>query len=60
MIITKIYEQGQLKDTNPWWRFKGAVADFNTIQRVSNKCCFCIVLIVVLTYSLSFRIFRPE
>ena len=35
MIIPKIYEQVDLKDTDPWYRFKGAIDEFNTIRKVS-------------------------
>ena len=34
MIIAKIYEQHDLEDTDPWWRFKGAIDEFNAIRKV--------------------------
>ena len=34
MIIPKIYEQHDLADTDPWWRFKGAIDEFNSIRKV--------------------------
>ena len=37
MTIAKIYEQNDLADTNPWWRFKGAIDEFNSIQKVQNN-----------------------
>ena len=34
MIIHKIYEQNDLADTDTWWRFKGAIDEFNAIRKV--------------------------
>ena len=34
MIIHKTYEQNDLADTDPWWRFKGAIDEFNAIRKV--------------------------
>ena len=39
-IIPKIYEQVDLKDTDPWWQFKGAIDDFNAIRKASKLLVF--------------------
>ena len=38
MVIPKVYEQPDLKDTDPWYQFKGAIDEFNRIRKVSQLC----------------------
>ena len=54
MIIPKIYEQHYLADTDPWWRFKGAIDEFNLIQKVWHY--FVLLLFFIKTSNLSFSL----
>ena len=46
MIIPKIYVQVDLKDTDPWYRFKGAIDEFNFVRKVKKLFLIAFYLIM--------------